>query len=103
MLGDQLAWCIEPSVNIGASGGTYGLNGDAAHWLMDKYGWSYKKTNNLTKAVYLAKSYYGNDWLCSYVLVQNLIWSEIKENESRHTDTRVNQNAGRAIEPARSK
>ena len=26
-----------------------------------------------------------------------------KENESRHTDTRVNQNAGRAIEPARSK
>lgn len=82
MLGDQLAWCIEPSVNIGASGGTYGLNGDAAQWLMDKYGWSYKKTNNLTKAVYLAKSYYGNDWLCSYVLVQNLIWSEIKENES---------------------
>lgn len=82
MLGNQLAWCIEPSVNIGASGGTYGLNGDAAQWLMDKYGWSYKKTNNLTKAVYLAKSYYGNDWLCSYVLVQNLIWSEIKENES---------------------
>ena len=28
---------------------------------------------------------------------------EILENESRHTDTRVNQNAGRAIEPARSK
>lgn len=28
---------------------------------------------------------------------------EIKENESRHTDTCVNQNAGRAIEPARSK
>lgn len=31
------------------------------------------------------------------------IKQEIKENESRHTDTRVNQNAGRAIEPARSK
>ena len=70
------------SVNIRSFRGYLRLNGDAARMLMDKYGWSYKKTNNLTKAVYLAKSYYGNDWLCSYVLVQNLIWSEIKENES---------------------
>lgn len=31
------------------------------------------------------------------------IKQEIKENESRHTDTRISQNAGRAIEPARSK
>ncbi len=31
------------------------------------------------------------------------IKQEIKENESRHTDTCINQNAGRAIEPASSK
>ena len=31
------------------------------------------------------------------------IKQEIKENESRHTDTCVNQNAGGEIKPARSK
>lgn len=31
------------------------------------------------------------------------IKQEIKENESRHTDTRINQNAGGEIKPARSK
>lgn len=83
-LGNQWAWCIEPSINIGSGGGTYniGYNGNAAQWLKDKYGWSYAKTNNLTKAVYLAKNYFGNDGYCNYVLVQDLIWSEIKDYES---------------------
>lgn len=83
-LNNQWVWCIEPSINIGSAGGNYtlGYNGNAAQWLKDKYGWSYAKTNNLTKAVYLAKNYFGSDGYCNYVLVQDLIWSEIKESES---------------------
>lgn len=83
-LNNQWVWCIEPSINIGSAGGNYtlGYNGNAAQWLKDKYGWSYSKTNNLTKAVYLAKNYFGSDGYCNYVLVQDLIWSEIKESES---------------------
>lgn len=41
--------------------------------------------------------------LTGFVRCMLSIKQEIKENESRHTDTRVNQNAGREIEPARSK
>ena len=83
-LNNQWVWCIEPSINIGSAGGNYtlGYNGNAAQWLKDKYGWSYEKTNNLTKAVYLAKNYFGSDGYCNYVLVQDLIWSEITEAES---------------------
>lgn len=41
----------------------------------------FDKINNLTKAVCYAKSYFGSDWVCNYVLTQNLIWSEIKDHE----------------------
>lgn len=79
-IGDTVAWCIEPAIDIGSSGGSYSLNSDAMTWLKNRYGWSYAKIMNLSKAVYLAKDYYGSDWLCNYVLVQNLIWKEVDAN-----------------------
>ena len=87
LLNDQWAFCMEPSVNLnnlGTDGTVFYLqeNGDGVKWLQQKYGWSFEKINNLSKAICYAKNYYGGDWVCNYALTQNLIWSEIKDNES---------------------
>lgn len=79
-------WCMEPSQLVGnvGSGVNYALSngGDASQWLKNRFGWSWTKTNNLSKAVYLAKKYFPGDGNCTYALIQNLIWSEITSAES---------------------
>lgn len=86
-LGDYYAWCVEPSQTIGDTPGLgleYTLDsysGDALNWLRVKYGWSYQKIIQLSRAVEIAKETYKSDEKCAYVLVQNLIWSSIKAEE----------------------
>ena len=87
LLNDQWAYCVEPATelnNLTTSGTRFYLqeNGNGVKWIQNRYGWSFDKINNLTKAVCYAKSYFGSDWVCNYVLTQNLIWSEIKDNEN---------------------
>ena len=87
LLNGQWAFCMEPSVNLnnlGTAGTVFYLleNGDGVKWLQQRYGWDFEKTNNLSKAICYARNYYGSDWICNYALVQNLIWSEIKDYES---------------------
>lgn len=86
LLNDQWAYCMEPATelnNLTANGTRFYLqeNGNGVKWIQDRYGWSFDKINNLTKAVCYTKSYFGSDWVCNYVLTQNLIWSEIKDHE----------------------
>ena len=86
LLNDQWAYCMEPATelnNLTVNGTRFYLqeNGNGVKWIQNRYGWSFDKINNLSKAVCYAKSYFGSDWVCNYVLTQNLIWSEIKDNE----------------------
>ena len=93
LLNEQWAYCMEPATelnNLTANGTRFYLqeNGNGVKWLQDRYGWSFDKINNLTKAVCYAKSYFGSDWVCNYVLTQNLIWSEIKDHEDYNQASR---------------
>ena len=86
LLNDQWAYCMEPGIelnNLTTEGTRFYLqdNGNGIKWLQSRYGWSFDKINNLSKAVCYAKSYFGSDFACNYVLTQNLIWSEIKDYE----------------------
>ena len=79
-------WCMEPSQLVGnvGNGVTYELanDGDALQWLKNRFSWSWAKSNNLSKAVYMARNYFPGDDNCNYVLIQDLIWSEITSSES---------------------
>lgn len=93
LLNEQWAYCMEPATelnNLTANGTRFYLqeNGNGVKWLQNRYGWSFDKINNLTKAVCYAKSYFGSDWVCNYVLTQNLIWSEIKDHEDYNQASR---------------
>ncbi|WP_296117330.1 collagen binding domain-containing protein [uncultured Eubacterium sp.] len=85
-LNNSWCWCMEPSQVIGnvGSGVNYALanNGDALQWIKNRFGWSWAKSNNLSKAVYFARSYFPGDANCTYALIQNLVWSEITSSES---------------------
>lgn len=85
-LNNNWVWCMEPSQLVGnvGNGVNYTLvnNGDALQWIKNRFGWSWAKSNNLSKAVYFARSYFPGDANCTYALIQNLIWSEITSGES---------------------
>lgn len=81
LLDGEMAWCVEPATSVGAGWTAFtSVSVTGQKWLGNRYGWSEEKVGNLSKAIYFAKSYFG-DKASDYVLVQNLIWSGITAAE----------------------
>lgn len=81
LLDGELAWCVEPSADVGAGWTDFTAASVAgSKWLGNRYGWNAEKVGNLSKAIYFAKNYF-NDKAADYVLVQNIIWSSITSAE----------------------